>query len=93
MGTVDLGLKIERDDNVGNHLVGYVDSDFAGDLDKCHSTTGYMFTPAKALMSWRLTLQSTIALSTTEVEYMVVSEAIKKAIWLHGLVEDLGIYQ
>ena len=24
---------------------------------------------------------------------MVVTEAIKEAIWLHGLVEDLGIYQ
>ena len=80
LGTIDLGLKFERDDNVGSHLVGYVDSDFAGDLDKARSTTGYMFTLAKALMSWRSTLQATVALSTTEVEYMVVTEAIKKAI-------------
>ena len=52
-----------------------------------------MFTLTKASMSWRSTLQSTVAFSTTEVEYMVVTEAIKEAIWLHGLVEDLGIYQ
>ena len=52
-----------------------------------------MFTLAKALVSWRWTLQSTVALSTAEAEYMAVTEAIKEAISLHGLVEDLGIYQ
>ena len=51
LGIVDLGLKFERDDNVGSHLASYVDSDFAGDLDKCRSTTGYMFTLAKAPVS------------------------------------------
>ena len=91
--TVDLGLKFERDDNVGSHLVCYVESDFVGDLDKRRSTTGYMFTLDKALVSWRSTLQSTVAFSTTEAKYMAVIEAIKEAIWLHGLVEDLGIYQ
>ena len=28
-----LGLKFERDDRLGQNLVGYVDSDYAGDLD------------------------------------------------------------
>ncbi|GMP53679.1 hypothetical protein CsSME_00019075 [Camellia sinensis var. sinensis] len=36
---------------------------------------------------------STVALSTTEAEYMAVTEAFKEAIWLHGLIEDLGIVQ
>jgi len=38
-------------------------------------------------------LQSTVALLTTEAEYMAVTEAFKEAIWLHGLIEDLGIVQ
>ena len=92
-GTVDIGLKFEKDRNVGKHLVGYVDSDYAGDLDKRRSTTGYVFTIAGGPVSWRSTLQSTVALSTTEPEYMAVTEAFKEAIWLHGLVEDLGIVQ
>ena len=92
-GTVDIGLKFEKDRNVGKHLVGYVDSDYAGDLDKRRSTTGYVFTIAGGPVSWRSTLQSTVALSTTEAEYMAVTEAFKEAIWLHGLVEDLGIVQ
>ena len=55
-------------------------SDFAGDLEKRRSTTGYMFTIAKAPVSWSSTLQSIVTLSNTEAEYMVVTEAIKKAI-------------
>ena len=51
LGTVDLGLKFERDDSVERHLVGYVDSNYAGDLDKHRSTTGYAFTFTKALVS------------------------------------------
>ena len=41
-------------------------------------------------MSWRPILQLNIALSTSEVEYMAIFEAIKEVIWLHGLIEDFG---
>lgn len=92
-GTVDVGLKFERNKTGGNHLVGYVDSDFAGDLDKRRSTTGYVFTMAGGPICWRSILQSTVALSTTEAEYMAVTEAFKEAIWLLGLTKDLGIVQ
>lgn len=91
-GTVDVGLKFQRDD-MSKQLVGYVDSDYAGDLDKRRSTTGYVFTLAGGPVSWRSTLQSTVALSTTEAEYMAVTEAFKEAIWLQGLIKDLGIVQ
>ncbi|GMI78960.1 cysteine-rich RLK (RECEPTOR-like protein kinase) 8 [Hibiscus trionum] len=47
----------------------------------------------KTPVSWRSTLQSTVALSTTEAEYMAVAEAVKEAIWLNGLLEDLGVVQ
>ena len=80
VGTTDLGLKFERDDLVGRQLVGFVDLDYAGDLDKRHSTTGSLFTFAKAPISWRSTLQSTIALSTIEAEYMAMIEAINEVI-------------
>jgi hypothetical protein len=94
LGTVDVGLKFKRvDSELDQILVGYVDSDYAGDLDKRRSTTGYIFTLARGPVSWRSTLQTTVALSTTEAEYMAVANAIKEAIWLHGLIEDLGILQ
>lgn len=90
-GTVDLGLKFEKSED--SLVTGYVDSDYAGDLDKQRSTTGYVFTMAKGPVSWRSILQSTIALSSTEAEYMAVTEAVKEAIWLQGLVTDLGFKQ
>ncbi|KAL5865755.1 hypothetical protein ACOSQ3_003269 [Xanthoceras sorbifolium] len=91
--TVDVGLVFEQDDIIGQGAIGYCDSDYAGDLDKRRSTTGYVFTLARAPVSWKSTLQSTVALSTTEAEYMAVTEAVKEAIWLQGLLEDLGIGQ
>ena len=44
-------------------------------------------------MSWRSILQSTVALSTTEAEYMAMTETMKEAIWLQGLLDDLGVDQ
>ncbi|KAH9794569.1 Integrase catalytic domain-containing protein [Citrus sinensis] len=77
----------------GQQCVGYCDSNFAGDLDKRRSTTGYVFTLGGGPVSWRSILQSTIALSTMEAEYMAATEAVKEAIWLKGLLGDLGVIQ
>ena len=93
-GTRDKGICFERcDEGIDKFSVGYVDSDFAGDLDKRRSTTGYVFTMANGLICWRLILQPTVALSTTEAEYMVIAEAIKEAMWTLGLLGDLGVEQ
>ena len=35
-------------------------------------------------------LQETVALSTTEVEYITASDASKEAIWLKGLLDEIG---
>ena len=91
--TLDVGLIFEKDDMVSQHVVRYCDSDYAGDLDKRRSTTGYVFTLTKAPVSWKSTLQSTVALSTTKAEYMAITEAVKEAIWLQGLLDDLGVGQ
>ena len=45
---------------------GYVDSDYAGDLDRSKSTTGYVFTLTGGAVSWVSKLQSVVANSTTE---------------------------
>ncbi|KAH9699706.1 hypothetical protein KPL71_024470 [Citrus sinensis] len=62
-------------------------------LDKRRSTTGYIFTLSRGPVSWRSILQSTIALSTTEVKYMATTKAVKEAIWLKDLLGDLGVIQ
>ncbi|KAG8481151.1 hypothetical protein CXB51_025916 [Gossypium anomalum] len=56
-------------------VIGYVDADFAGDLDRRRSLTGYSFTIEGCAISWKATLQTTVALSTTEAEYMAITES------------------
>ncbi|KAG8488507.1 hypothetical protein CXB51_016436 [Gossypium anomalum] len=70
-------------------VIGYVDTDFAGDLDRRRSLTGYVFTIRGCVISWKATLQTTVALSTTEVEYMAITEACQEAILLKGLFSEL----
>ena len=70
-----------------------MDSDYLGDLDKRRSITGYVFTLSQETMSWRSILQSTVAWFTIEVECMAMMEAMKEAIWLQGLLDDLEIDQ
>ncbi|MCO5602098.1 hypothetical protein L7F22_056226 [Adiantum nelumboides] len=70
---------------------GYSDSDYAGDVDKRRSTSGYVFTLAGGAIPWQSQLQDCITQSTTEAEYVAANEACKEAIWLGRLVVDLGI--
>jgi ATP-binding cassette subfamily B (MDR/TAP) protein 1 len=81
-GTSNTCLQFEKS---RDGLVGYVDSDYAGDLNNRRSLTGYVFTIGGCGVSWKASLQATVALSTTEAEYMAISEACKEAIWLRGL--------
>uniref|UniRef100_A0A2N9IT68 CCHC-type domain-containing protein n=1 Tax=Fagus sylvatica TaxID=28930 RepID=A0A2N9IT68_FAGSY len=76
-----------------NSVVGYVDADYAGEVDDRRSTTGYVFTLSGRPICWKSTLQSIVAMSTTEAEYMAVAEAAKEALWLKGLVKELGLNQ
>nr|GEW91740.1 hypothetical protein [Tanacetum cinerariifolium] len=55
------------------------------------STTGYAFLVHGCVVSWKATLQYVVAFSTTEAEYMALTEAVKEVIWLRGLLEELGV--
>ena len=65
-GIIDVGLVFEKNSTGKQDCIGYVDSDYASDLDKLRSITGYVFILSQAPVSWRSILQSTVALSTTE---------------------------
>ncbi|KAL0341523.1 UNVERIFIED_CONTAM: Retrovirus-related Pol polyprotein from transposon TNT 1-94 [Sesamum calycinum] len=83
-GTVGRGVVFGSQQN-DPLAVGYVDSDYAGDLDDRRSTSGYVFTLGGGIICWKSTIQSIVALFTTEAEYMAVAEADKEVLWLNWL--------
>lgn len=87
-GSADLNLVFTRDKNF--NIQGYCDSDFAADLDRRRSISGYVFTVGGNTVSWKSGLQPVAALSTTEAEYIALTEAVKEAIWIKGLISDMG---
>lgn len=76
----------------GHHitLVGYCNADWAGDGNGRKSTTGYAFLIGDGEVSWSSKRQPTVALSTTEAEYMPASHCTREAIWLQQLLGDVG---
>lgn len=72
-------------------ILGYVDADYIGDLDRRRSLTGYLFTFDNCAVNQKAQLQSEVALSTTEAEYTATAEAIKEAIWSKGILKELGV--
>nr|GFB32049.1 putative ATP-dependent RNA helicase DHX37 [Tanacetum cinerariifolium] len=77
----------------GNHVdvTGFVDSGYDKDPDKGRSITGYAFLVHRCVVSWKATLQHVVTLSTTEAESMALTEAVNEAIWLRGLLKELGV--
>ena len=82
-GTVDLGIMFQRD--AVESLHGYCDADYAGDLEKRKSTSGFVFIRAGGAVSWSSKLQSTVAQSTCEAEFISAAHAAKEALWLINL--------
>jgi hypothetical protein len=70
-------------------LVGYTDSDWAGEWDR-KSRGAYIFTMGGTAVSWRSAKQQTVATSSCEAEYMALSEGAKEGVWLRRLLGDLG---
>jgi ATP-binding cassette subfamily B (MDR/TAP) protein 1 len=85
-GTADHCLQFGR---TAKGLIRYVDSDYAGDLNRRRSLTDYVFTVGSCAVSWKAVLQPVVALSTTEAEYMAIVEACKELICLKGLYVEL----
>nr|GEU78596.1 hypothetical protein [Tanacetum cinerariifolium] len=88
-GTTNMGLVYGT--NRGNHVEGFVDLNYTKDPDKDRSITGYAFLVQGYVVSWKATLQYVVALSTKEAKYMAFTEAVKEAIWLRGLLEELDV--
>lgn len=87
--TKSLRLKLGSDK--GNSLHGFSDSDWASTTEDRRSTTGWIFRYGGGAVSWKSRRQPTVALSSTEGEYMAISDATREALWLKSVAQDLGV--
>jgi hypothetical protein len=74
-------------------LLGYKDSDWAGDNSDRRSTVGYLFQLGSGPISWSSKKVKTLALYSCEAEYIATKEASKEAVWLRHVLTDLGLIQ
>ena len=72
-------------------LAGYTDASFGDDVGTRRSTSGYVFRLHGGTVSWRSSVQKSVAVSTVEAEYVAASDATKEAIWLRTLLTELGM--
>ena len=87
--TVHLKLKISADNNI--ELSGYADADWAGDAADRKSTSGYLYKLGEVPVPWSSRKQVSVALSSTEAEYVSLAYTSQEAIWLRQLLVDLGV--
>ncbi|KAE8255524.1 hypothetical protein A4X13_0g3015 [Tilletia indica] len=71
-------------------LVGFADADFAGDSDTSRSTTGFVFYVHGNPVSWSSRLQTSVAMSTVEAEYIALAEGLREGLWIRNLLSELG---
>eukprot|EP00253_Pinus_taeda_P007307 PITA_07307 len=90
-GTSDYGLCYQGRPGLDRVLDihGFVDADWAGDLDQRRSTSGYVFNLFGGAVSWMSKKQFVVALSTTKAEDMAATHASKEAVWLQGLCSSM----
>ncbi|CAJ1933824.1 unnamed protein product [Cylindrotheca closterium] len=93
--TRHMGLHFKPDKTKG--LECYVDADWAGswrdrtstDPLSSRSRTGYIITYAGCPIVWASKLQTLVALSTTEAEYIALSSSLREVIALMNLINEL----
>lgn len=75
----------------GKPIECYTDADWGGDTTNRKSYTVYAFMLAGAVFSYESKKQATVALSSTEAEYMSLSSTSKEATYLRKLLSEMQL--
>ncbi|GJZ51588.1 retrotransposon protein, putative, ty1-copia subclass [Tanacetum coccineum] len=68
----------------------YADAGFQTDKDYTKSQSGYVFVLNGRAVDWKSAKQSTIAMSSTEAEYIATAEVSMEAVWMRKFIDGLG---
>ena len=88
LGTANYLLVYDSDSGKGT--ITCIDSDWGQDKITGHSQTGFYLKLANGVFLWNSHLQKTTALSSTEAEYMALSNCSHQAIWIKQMFEEIG---
>jgi hypothetical protein len=92
-GTRDIGLTFRIGTGQLPRPICYTDADWGGPLTPGRrSCAGQVIFLAGGPVSWKSHLQTSVALSSNEAEYMAASDAARELEWLSRLVVDMGLY-
>lgn len=87
-GTQNHGLHYYKAKN--SSLVHFCDSDCAGSIDNCKSTSGYVFNISFSTVSWSSNKSSVVTLSTVEVENITLAATDCQVRWWRWILEELN---
>ena len=92
LDTKDLGLKMVPTLHEGSwHLEAFSDSDFANDKETRISVYGYVIYFCGVPVVWKSKSMRSVVFSTTEAEYVAISEVVKEIRFVHQLLESLDV--
>jgi len=92
-GTQNFSLILGQHGRDAVDIVGWTDSDWAGDVDSRRSVGGFVFDVAGGCVSWSSKKQVSVATSSVEAEYVASANATKEAVWLRTLLKEVGYPQ
>ena len=72
-------------------LIGYSDSDWAGDKVDRKSTSGSCQLLGRSLVSWASKKQNSISLSTAEAEYIAAASCCAQLLWMRQTLRDYRV--
>jgi hypothetical protein len=89
-GTCDFRLTYKPKPSAPYLFYTYSDADHGANLDNGRSTSAYVVKIGSGAVSWSSRLQSIVALSTTEAEFVAAASAGQEVVWMRALLGELG---
>jgi hypothetical protein len=92
MKTQDYGIKLHASQSTKEiDVVAYADATYATDQDNRKSVTGYLIYVNGSLIMWKSKMQESVTLSSTEAEYVAISQCLTDMLFIKAVGESMNV--